>query len=141
MLKDAKDRKGKPMASKLRKNRHKEISKIVGTNVNRIRLMSGISQEALGEKLGLTFQQVQKYERGVNRISAPVLVELAAIFSVEITEFFAGCSPSKNLKAVKSSPFPNINPRTVRLAERLTALRPGKAREGLFQLIDALTSD
>ncbi len=141
MLKDAKDRKGKPMASKLRKNKHREISKIVGTNLKRIRTMSSLSQEGLGAKLSLTFQQVQKYEKGANRISAPVLVELADIFSVKITDFFAGCAPSKNLKAVKSSPFPNINPRTVRLAERLTALRSGKAREGLFQLIDALAPD
>jgi len=103
--------------------------------------MAGISQEALGEKLGITFQQIQKYEKGSNRISAPILVELATIFNVDILDFFAGCSRSNGIRGIRSSPIPNMNPKTVYLVERLTAMPAGEARDGLFKLIDALSDD
>ena len=52
------------------------------------RLLTGMSQEALGRQLGLTFQQVQKYELGQNRISAGKLAQAARILGVSITVFF-----------------------------------------------------
>ncbi|MFN7281094.1 MAG: helix-turn-helix domain-containing protein [bacterium] len=52
--------------------------------------MSGISQERLAADIGLTFQQVQKYERGANRISASKLYEIAQSLKVSIGAFFAG---------------------------------------------------
>ena len=59
-----------------RKKQH-EIDAYIGARVRLRRLMLEMSQEMLGHKLGLTFQQVQKYERGINRISASRLFELA----------------------------------------------------------------
>ena len=56
------------------------------------RKMLGISQERLAEALGLTFQQVQKYERGANRISASKLYEIARFLSAPIAYFFEGLS-------------------------------------------------
>ena len=50
----------------------------------------GMSQVALGEALGVTFQQVQKYERSTNRISAGRLFEIANLFEVEVSYFFEG---------------------------------------------------
>jgi len=67
-----------------------DIDKQVGLNIRRLRLAANMSQEKLGERLGLTFQQVQKYEKGVNRISAGRLFELAQIFCVKIAEFYLG---------------------------------------------------
>ena len=64
----------------------------VGSNIRRIRTMRRMSQEALGEKLGVTFQQVQKYEKGTNRISASKLFEAAKFLEVEIGYFFEGLS-------------------------------------------------
>ena len=54
------------------------------------RKMLGVSQERLAEALGLTFQQVQKYERGANRISASKLYEIARFLSAPISYFFEG---------------------------------------------------
>jgi transcriptional regulator with XRE-family HTH domain len=54
------------------------------------RMMLGMSQEQLGEALGLTFQQVQKYEKGTNRVSASRLQQMAHILKVPITFFFEG---------------------------------------------------
>jgi len=56
------------------------------------RKMLGISQERLAEALGLTFQQVQKYERGANRISASKLFEIGRFLSTPVSYFFEGLS-------------------------------------------------
>lgn len=60
----------------------------VGTRVRLRRMLLGMSQEKLGEHLGLTFQQVQKYEKGVNRIGASRLFDLARVLGVPIQFFY-----------------------------------------------------
>ncbi len=60
----------------------------VGSRVRLQRMLRGISQEKLGEKLGLTFQQIQKYEKGVNRIGASRLFELANVLGVPVQFFY-----------------------------------------------------
>ena len=62
----------------------------VGHRVRMRRTLVGMSQERLGELLGLTFQQVQKYERGMNRIGAGRLYELAGILGVPVSFFYEG---------------------------------------------------
>ena len=60
----------------------------VGSRVRLKRTLIGMSQEKLGEKLGVTFQQVQKYEKGANRIGASRLQQIAAIFNTSVGFFF-----------------------------------------------------
>ena len=60
----------------------------VGHRVRLRRMLIGMSQERLGELLGLTFQQVQKYEKGINRIGAGRLFEVAGILGVPISFFY-----------------------------------------------------
>ena len=60
----------------------------VGGRVRLRRMILGLSQEKLGEALGLTFQQVQKYEKGINRIGASRLFELSRVLGVPITYFY-----------------------------------------------------
>jgi len=60
----------------------------VGQRVRLRRMLVGMSQERLGELLGLTFQQVQKYEKGINRIGAGRLFEVAGILDVPISFFY-----------------------------------------------------
>ncbi len=62
----------------------------VGNRVRLRRMLIGMSQEKLGELLGLTFQQVQKYEKGVNRIGAGRLFHVAQILGVPIDYFYEG---------------------------------------------------
>jgi ribosome-binding protein aMBF1 (putative translation factor) len=66
------------------------VDKHVGNRVRMRRLMVGMTQEKLGDKLGLTFQQVQKYEKGTNRISASRLQEMSHILQVSVPFFFEG---------------------------------------------------
>ena len=64
--------------------------KHVGARVRMRRMMLGMSQEKLGDALGLTFQQVQKYEKGANRIGASRLQQIAHILQVPVSFFFEG---------------------------------------------------
>lgn len=60
----------------------------VGGRIRLRRMMSGLSQEKLGEQMGLTFQQIQKYEKGANRVGASRLFQLAKVLEVPISYFF-----------------------------------------------------
>ena len=60
----------------------------IGGRMRLRRTMLGLSQESLGDSLGLTFQQVQKYERGANRIGAGRLLQLANVLGVSISYFY-----------------------------------------------------
>jgi len=66
------------------------IDRIVGQRLRWRRRELRLTQEQLGEKLGLTFQQVQKYEKGINRISAGRLYEMSQVLSVPVTYFYEG---------------------------------------------------
>jgi transcriptional regulator with XRE-family HTH domain len=67
--------------------------KYVGSRVRMRRMMLSMSQEKLGDALGLTFQQVQKYEKGTNRISASRLQQMCNILQVPVSFFFEGAPP------------------------------------------------
>ena len=62
----------------------------VGARIRLRRKLLGLSQQQLAVQLGLTFQQVQKYERGVNRVSASKLYETAQVLQASVTHFFEG---------------------------------------------------
>jgi transcriptional regulator with XRE-family HTH domain len=66
------------------------VDRHVGSRVRMRRVLLGMSQEKLGEALSLTFQQVQKYEKGTNRIGASRLSQIAKILNVQVEFFFEG---------------------------------------------------
>jgi transcriptional regulator with XRE-family HTH domain len=66
------------------------VDVIVGARVRAVRMARGISQTALADQLGITFQQIQKYERGANRVSASKLVEIATSLQVPAVQFLEG---------------------------------------------------
>ena len=74
------------------------VDKYVGSRVRMRRIMLGMSQEKLGEALGLTFQQVQKYEKGTNRVGASRIQQIAEILQVPVSFLFEG-GPSGMAKA------------------------------------------
>jgi transcriptional regulator with XRE-family HTH domain len=87
------------------------IDKHVGSRVRMRRMMLGMSQEKLGDALGLTFQQVQKYEKGTNRIGASRLQQISNILQVPVEFFFEGApelavgAPSIDLKDAPSPAY------------------------------------
>jgi transcriptional regulator with XRE-family HTH domain len=72
------------------------IDKYVGSRVRMRRMMLGMSQEKLGKSLNLTFQQVQKYEKGTNRIGASRLQQISNILQVPVSFFFEGAPDQAN---------------------------------------------
>lgn len=91
----------KTVLNNMRTNK-RECSKIdahVGGQVRRRRLMAGITQEDVGKVLGISFQQVQKYENGTNRMSAGRLYVLANLLNVTVNDFFAGLDPMSQTDA------------------------------------------
>lgn len=69
-------------------DRRDPVDVSVGARIRLTRKMRGRSQQALAEAVGVTFQQVQKYERGANRVSASMLARIAADLDVPVAEFF-----------------------------------------------------
>ena len=76
------------------------IDKHVGSRVRMRRMLIGMSQEKLGEALGLTFQQVQKYEKGVNRVGAARLQQIATALDVPVTFFYDGDGKSREVESL-----------------------------------------
>jgi transcriptional regulator with XRE-family HTH domain len=66
------------------------VDKYVGSRVRMRRIMLGMSQEKLGEALGLTFQQIQKYEKGTNRVGASRIQQISEILQVPVSFLFEG---------------------------------------------------
>ena len=79
-----------PPPRKTRKRRAGPEDVEIGRKIRALRLQRGMSQSALAEKIGLTFQQVQKYEKGTNRVSAGRLQQIADVLGVDVTFFFSG---------------------------------------------------
>ena len=81
----------------------------VGNRVRKRRMMLGMSQEKLGDALGLTFQQVQKYEKGTNRMGASRLQQAADMLGVAVPFFFEGAvGGTKQTVALRRQPTSTI---------------------------------
>lgn len=85
----------KPLLDKMAGKKPNPIDSHVGSRVRLRRMLIGMSQEKLGEQMDLTFQQIQKYEKGVNRIGASRLYQLAQILDVPVQFFFEGAPISE----------------------------------------------
>ena len=87
------------------KKQPSSIDAHVGSRVRLRRMLIGMSQEKLGELLGLTFQQVQKYEKGANRIGASRLFDIAQILGVPVQYFFEELAATKDIHGSNGSHF------------------------------------
>src|SRR3954466_6269775 len=96
-----------PQESGMPKKVPNPVDKHVGSRVRMRRMMLGMSQEKLGDSLGLTFQQVQKYEKGTNRIGASRLQQISIILQVPVGFLFEGApSPPGKSVGLEEAPSP-----------------------------------
>lgn len=124
----------------------------VGGRVRLRRTLLGLSQEKLGNALGLTFQQVQKYERGANRIGASRLFDLSRVLDVPVSFFFdemesniAAQSPRlrAGISEAPAEPFepdPLAKRETLELVRAYYRIPNPKVRKRLFELAKALAA-
>ena len=117
----------------------------IGSRVRMRRISVGMSQEKLGDLLDLTFQQVQKYEKGTNRISVGRLVDIAKILGVDIHFFFDGVKSGKadaGFGEEESPPYISemmSTPEGLQLIRTFTAIKNPKVRKSIVQLVVALS--
>jgi transcriptional regulator with XRE-family HTH domain len=117
--------------------RPSSIDIAVGRNVRIWRMAKGLSQAQLANRLGVTFQQVQKYEVGANRIGTGRLVKLAAILGIPIAALFdgtEGSDPSRSLLALIA------DKRAFRLARAFAAIEDSTLRLALANLVEKIAT-
>lgn len=110
---------------------------IIGQKIRIRRTELGISQAELGEKLGVSFQQVQKYEKGVNRVSAGRLHHVATILGVETGYFYDNHSKSENEVQSLLYVDPKFSLRLLRAYAKLPQLQ----QRHLVNLMEAMTGE
>ncbi|HTN41893.1 MAG TPA: helix-turn-helix transcriptional regulator [Asticcacaulis sp.] len=119
----------------------------VGSRVRLRRKLLGLSQDKLGGHLGLTFQQVQKYERGANRISASKLFEIANLLKVPVDYFYEGYVESEVLDNQEASESERnvhgflMTTEGVELAQSFPLIRSPRRRRKILDLVRSLTEE
>jgi transcriptional regulator with XRE-family HTH domain len=124
------------------------IDKYVGSRIRMRRIMLGMSQEKLGDALGLTFQQIQKYEKGTNRVGASRLQQIAEVLQVPVAFMFEG-SPgggSSGAAGASESPSPAYvadflaTSDGLALTRAFTRLKDTKLRRSIVDLVEQIAS-
>lgn len=123
------------------------VDKYVGSRVRMRRIMLGMSQEKLGEALGLTFQQVQKYEKGTNRVGASRLQQISEILQVPVSFLFdGGPSGLVNAEGFSEGGSPSYVSDFLATAEGLaltrafTRIPDAKMRRGIVDLVEQIAA-
>ena len=120
----------------------------VGSRIRLRRKVLGVSQESLAADLGLTFQQIQKYERGTNRVSASKLYEIARSLQTTTSYFFEGFSDPDGLAPdaadyveEKAAVDFLMTPEGLEMAALFPKITKGKVRRRILDLVRALSED
>jgi transcriptional regulator with XRE-family HTH domain len=120
----------------MREPANNPVDEAVGARIRLLRKRRKISQEELGKAIGVTFQQVQKYENGKNRIGASRLHLVAIALNVPISELFDGTSgTSGTSRATKSVAFDR---QALRFAEAFVKISDKELRSSLVDLAEAM---
>lgn len=115
-----------------------EVDVAVGARIRNLRLRNKLSQEEVGRRLKVSFQQVQKYEKGANRVGASRLSELAKIFDVPIGTFFSEVRRDSKDSA-RGGTIDQLTVRNeVRLLEAYQALRDKRLQNAFVSLAEEL---
>jgi transcriptional regulator with XRE-family HTH domain len=124
------------------------IDKHVGSRVRMRRMMVSMSQEKLGEKLGITFQQIQKYEKGTNRIGASRLQQIATVLGVQVGFFFEGAPvPDGSAKGFSESTSPAYvsdflaTSDGLALTKAFMKVTDAKVRRRIVDLVEAMVAE
>ena len=115
----------------------------VGHRIRIERLARGLSQTALANQLGVTFQQVQKYEKGVNRVGAGRLTKIAEVLGIDVGTFFTGKEMlgSEPLKAGEASPLKLLTVSgAFRLLRAYDDIEDSNLRRAIVDLVEQISS-
>ena len=111
----------------------------IGESIRAHRLIIGMSQGDLGRRLGVSFQQIQKYEKGMNRVGAGRLPQIAKIFDIPVGTLFDANAATSPGGTARSAPVKLIPDRsTLKLLTAFGGIAHGKIRHSLVDLVDAI---
>ena len=116
-------------------SRTQDIDHHVGARIRERRIMLGLTQQQLADLIGVTYQQAHKYERGINRVSAGRLFEIARVLSVPVSDFFEGIDAADTNGRVAHSPRERM---CLELARNFSQIENERHQEALSQLARAL---
>ncbi len=122
-------RRGRPQSRAVAADRH------VGARIRERRLMLGLSQQQLARLIGVTYQQAHKYERGLNRISAGRLFEIAQVLHVPISWFFEGLGEEGAAPTLTAG-----QRRVLELARNFSAINNERHQEALSEMARVLAA-
>lgn len=123
------------------------VDRHVGSRIRLRRQLLNLSQEKLGEELGVTFQQVQKYERGANRVGAGRLWMLAKVLDVPVSFFYEGVSDSAGQPGFSEGDQTPIvddfiqSADGVALAQAFARIKDSKVRRRVLELVRTLAAE
>ena len=118
------------------------IDAVVGRTIRALRLSKGISQGALGVRLGVSFQQIQKYENGTNRVGAGRLAQIAMALDVPIDSLLQGVQTSKRRARKEDDPLALLSTgQAMRLARAFSRIADGRVRVALVSLAEGIASE
>ncbi len=122
------------------------VDRKLGQRVRSRRLEIGMSQEKLAELLGVTFQQVQKYEKGVNRIAASRLFDIAAALDMPVARFFENIGVGRVASGVAEGRREFVDdalatPEGAQLMALFASIKSVKVRRRVVELVRALTEE
>jgi transcriptional regulator with XRE-family HTH domain len=115
------------------------IDRRIGQRVRARRLELAMSQETLAELLGVTFQQVQKYEKGVNRIAAGRLYDMAGALGLPIEAFFENFAPAKPARS--RAAIARATPGADELVALFARISDAKKRRRVISLVRAMADE
>lgn len=122
------------------------IDKYVGSRIRMRRIMLGMSQEKLGEALGLTFQQVQKYEKGTNRVGASRVQQISQILQVPVSFLFEGGPGASNVDGLGEAPSPAYvadflaTSEGLALTRAFTKITDSKLRRSIVDMVEHIAA-
>ncbi|MGE4277995.1 MAG: helix-turn-helix domain-containing protein [Magnetospirillum sp.] len=116
-------------------NRANDTDRHVGARIRERRIMLGLSQQQMADLIGVTYQQAHKYERGINRISAGRLYEIAQVLGVPVSYFFEG------LDNQRSTDLTARQRMCLELARNFSSITNEKHQEALSQMARALAAE
>jgi len=111
----------------------------IGRRLRQARLAENLTQDGLAQRLGISFQQVQKYENGSNRVSSSRLWAIGAALGVPITYFFEGLDQTDISPGAEFDDENSLPDRTIRVARMLNEMPDGDVKDQVFGLIKAFS--
>jgi transcriptional regulator with XRE-family HTH domain len=123
------------------RERSNATDRTISRSIRLHRLARGMTQAELGAALGITFQQVQKYESGRNRVSSGRLLRIAHILKVDVRSLLGGTNGAENVPSDESSPVDLIaEPQSLRLATIFASIEDADLRRAVIAIAARLAS-